>query len=451
MTRQPQAKRKIEGSSAKKGKPKKKRQVLPVPVSEIEETIPLANSFDALSEFEDDMETITRTEPPAVEKREKVPPIVVTTVTDLASFRKQLSNHEATRNLKVSFQVGQRGQCRVLTESSQDHATICAYLKAHLHKFYTFDTKSARPFKVVMKGLSSDNTPEEIKNELQVLLGFAPSQVIQMKKKSNENNNSRFGLTQQFYLIHFNRSDVNNLKCFEKVQFLFHVRVKWEHYRRHGGQNITQCRRCQAFGHGTDHCNMDPKCMNCGSLSHVKDNCPVKENTAFQCANCNENHKSNYWECPIRKKVLEARAKHQPKGRKISPTQALTIPVNVSQTLNVPVSSQVRKTASSSIAGISYTDVVVGKSNSNGNSPNNRTNVPQAEVSKISTRNFSANIAPDNDLGDVTPENLEFLQNSLFELIQKMSKANSMAEAIQTGLAFANKIVFALKFNNGSN
>ena len=31
-----------------------------------------------------------------------------------------------------------------------------------------------------------------------------------------------------------------------------------------------------------------------------------------------------------------------------------------------------------------------------------------------------------------------------------MSKANSMAEAIQSGLAFANKIVFALKFNNGS-
>ena len=92
-------------------------------------------------------------------------------------------------------------------------------------------------------------------------------------------------------------------------------------------------------------------------------------------------------------------------------------------------------------AGIAYTNVVVGNSNSNGNSSNNRANVPQAEVSKIPTRKFSANIAQDNDLGDVTPEILEFLQNSLFELIQKMSKANSMAEAIQTGLAFANKIV----------
>ena len=63
MTRQPQAKRNIEGLFAKKRKAKKKRQVLPVPDSEIEETIPLANGFDALSEFEDDMETVTRTEP----------------------------------------------------------------------------------------------------------------------------------------------------------------------------------------------------------------------------------------------------------------------------------------------------------------------------------------------------------------------------------------------------
>ena len=50
-------------------------------------------------------------------------------------------------------------------------------------------------------------------------------------------------------------------------------------------------------------------------------------------------------------------------------------------------------------------------------SPNNRTNMPQAEVLKISTRKFSANIAQDNDLGDVMPENLDFFQNSLLELI----------------------------------
>ncbi len=431
--------------NGKKVQGKRKGQASPDSDSEIEDSIPLANTFDALSEIDGDMEISSRTVPSAVEKRVKVPPIVVTSVTDLASFRMQLSNHEDTRGLKVSFQVGRRGECRVLTESLQDHTTFCGYLKNHLHKFYTFDTKSAKPFKVVMKGLSSEQSTDEIKNELQVLLGFAPSQVILMKKKSNAN--SRFGLSQQNYLIHFNRNEVNNLKIFDKVQFLFHVRVKWEHYRKHGGngQNITQCRRCQLFGHGTDHCNMEPKCMICGNLFHTKGECPVKESAAFKCANCGENHKSNFWDCPIRKRVLESRAKHQPKGKKLSSTQALTIPVSQPQ-----IASRSIMIPNQQSARMSYSSIVAGTKNSNAASSNNCTNVIKPQVPKISKTNCSVNNASNFELGDVTPENLQFLQNSLFDLIQKMSQAKSMFEAIQTGLEFANNIVYTLKFRNGS-
>ena len=170
-------------------------------------------------------ETSSRTEPSAVEKRVKAPPIVVTSVSDLASFRTQLKNCKETCNLKVSFQVGRRGECRLLTESLQDHQTFIGYLKNHQHKFYSFDPKCARPFKAVLKGLSNDLSVEEFKSELKVLLGFAPSQVIPMKKKSN-GNSPRFGLASQFYLIHLNRNEINNLKLLDKVQFLFSVRVK---------------------------------------------------------------------------------------------------------------------------------------------------------------------------------------------------------------------------------
>lgn len=69
----------------------------------------------------------------------------------------------------------------------QDHQTFVGYLKNHKHNFYTYETKNARPFKAVLKGLSNDLSVDEIKNELKVLLGFAPSQVIPMKKKSNGN------------------------------------------------------------------------------------------------------------------------------------------------------------------------------------------------------------------------------------------------------------------------
>ncbi|EDS39693.1 DNA-binding protein [Culex quinquefasciatus] len=56
-------------------------------------------SFGVLSET-DDKEPSPRTEPSAVEKRVKAPPIVVTSVSDLASFRTQLKNCKETCNLK---------------------------------------------------------------------------------------------------------------------------------------------------------------------------------------------------------------------------------------------------------------------------------------------------------------------------------------------------------------
>lgn len=420
--------------------------------SEVNPPIPLANSFGVLSETVD-KDPSPRTEPSAVEKRVKAPPIVVTSVSDLASFRTQLKNCKETCNLKVSFQLGRRGECRLLTESLQDHQTFVGYLKNHKHNFYTYETKNARPFKAVLKGLSNDLSVDEIKNELKVLLGFAPSQVIPMKKKSN-GNISRFGLTSQFYLIHFNRNEINNLKLLDKVQFLFHVRVKWEHFKKHGGngQNLTQCRRCQAFGHGTDHCAMVPKCMVCGDSSHDKDNCPVKEVTQFKCANCGGNHKSNFWDCPIRKKVLDSRAKHQPKSKpKFSQSQV--VPASLNQTFVLSHSNNARNTPTveklGNTNGISYANVVSGS----GSSTNfkSSTNFQIGQVPQISFENFSAgNALGSSDLGDVTFEKMTFLQNSLFGLIQTMSNATSMMEAIQIGLKFANDVVLTLKFNHGS-
>lgn len=440
----------VKSSKSKKPNVNRKRQSPPGTDSDSEREdfppIPLKNQFGPLTETEEN-ELVTRTVPPAVEKRVKVPPIVVTSISDLASFRKQLANCKETCNLKVSFQVGRRGECRLLTESLQDHQTFLGYLKHHQFHYYTYDTKNARPFKVVLKGLSNDQSVDEIKTELNVLLGFYPSQVIQMKKKSN-GINSRPGLTSQFYLIHFNRNEINNLKLLDKVQFLFHVRVKWENFKRHGGngQNLTQCRRCQAFGHGTDHCAQVPKCMICGESSHDKDNCPVKEIAQFKCANCGGNHKSNFWECPIRKKVLDARARSQPKSKPRNFPTSQVLPANFNTTSTLSTNTTVAN--SSTVPGRTYANALIGSAKTFANS----STVPcLSQVAAISNNASSVNNAlGSSDLGEVTEEKLNFLQNSLFDLIQTMSTATSMIEAIQIGLKFANNIVLTLKFNHGS-
>lgn len=52
---------------------------------------------------------------------------------------------------------------------------------------------------------------------------------------------------------------------------------KWRPYYE-STNNITQCRRCQIFGHGIRNCNMKFKCSNCG-LDHPTEACksPVRK------------------------------------------------------------------------------------------------------------------------------------------------------------------------------
>ncbi|XP_065073992.1 uncharacterized protein LOC135698058, partial [Ochlerotatus camptorhynchus] len=228
---------------------------------------------------------------------------------------KRQDRWEMLKNLPVtdeydnfSLQIGRRGECRVLAETLDGFKCLLKYLTEKKHKFFTYDTKTERVFKVVMKGLPSGESLDQIKDELAKLLGVVPLQVIKMKMKSRPGD-SRNGISNDFYLVHFKSSELNNLKALEKASLMLHVRVKWEHFRKTGGnfQNLTQCRKCQGWGHGTKNCYMPAKCMNCGDSSHAKDDCPVKEDPKkFKCSNCGENHKSNFWECKTRKAILQS-------------------------------------------------------------------------------------------------------------------------------------------------
>lgn len=395
--------------------------------------ITCSNAYGMLSDCESEIDSeLPRNVRNAVVKKEKVPPIVVT-VSDFKAFRTELSSFVS--NVKLSFQIGRRGECRILAETLLGHKSLLEYLTKKLYKFYTYDTKTERPFKVVLKGLTNDQSLDEIKHDLKELLGFAPSQVILMKKRSVDNNRQHSGISQENYLIHFNRNEINNLKILEKARVLFHVRVKWEHFRKHGGnvQNLTQCRKCQGWGHGTKNCNMDAKCMICGDPSHDKDNCPMKEATVnFKCANCGGNHKSNFWECPIRQKILKARTQQRQLKSEKRPSISVNLPAISRVANNVPtnnVRSYASVAASTRIPFLPTTNTPIGTQSDNPKKP---------DLHKFLT----------DDLGAVTPEKLQFLQQSMMELMMAMLNTTSMFEAFQTGWEFANKIVMTLKFNN---
>ncbi|XP_065086047.1 uncharacterized protein LOC135708035 [Ochlerotatus camptorhynchus] len=423
-------------------KRKRKGQTLDPPSDEIN----LSNQFDLLTDDENDPSSKKNSSKLSRlnAKKEKIPPIVITT-TDFHALRMELLNFV---KVKFSLQIGRRGECRVLAETLDGFKCLLKYLTEKKHKFFTYDTKTERVFKVVMKGLPSGESLDQIKDELAKLLGVVPLQVIKMKMKSRPGD-SRNGISNDFYLVHFKSSELNNLKALEKASLMLHVRVKWEHFRKTGGnfQNLTQCRKCQGWGHGTKNCYMPAKCMNCGDSSHAKDDCPVKEDPKkFKCSNCGENHKSNFWECKTRKAILQSRSNRQvgnaPRFRPGTNSSAVNNGQRGTNSTFVPVGTNISPASNVSsvptplaannvqrVNGATYAAIAAGR--------NQNTN-------QRSNGNF------DNfDLGSITAPKMEFLQNSLIDMISDMLKSNSMFDAIQTGVKFANNIVMTLKFSNG--
>lgn len=76
------------------------------------------------------------------------------------------------------------------------------------------------------------------------------------------------------------------------------IHVKWETYYKK--DKISQCHRCQSYGHGSLNCNQAPKCVRCAG-EHLTENCVMEKDNPnlLKCINCNGNHTANYKKCPI--------------------------------------------------------------------------------------------------------------------------------------------------------
>lgn len=59
---------------------------------------------------------------------------------------------------------------------------------------------------------------------------------------------------------------------------------------------ISQCYRCQKFGHAQSRCTVKPKCVKCAGDHHYSE-CPKSKDSPPKCANCGESHTASYRGC----------------------------------------------------------------------------------------------------------------------------------------------------------
>ena len=147
-------------------------------------------------------------------------------------------------------------------------------------EFFSHDAKQDRPFKALLRGLPEMDISEKVEElrgryQLEVLKGLKIKQRIDT-------------IHSRLYLVHFKRGTCS-LKKLEAARTIQQVIIRWEAYRG-GKKGPTQCHRCQDFGHGTRHCNIQPRCARCAG-QHITDACSTKDqNEAMKCSNCSGPH-----------------------------------------------------------------------------------------------------------------------------------------------------------------
>lgn len=192
---------------------------------------------------------------------------------------------------------------QIITSSAADKQKVTAGLTEKKLDFYTFPEPSQKPKIFVMKGYLYA-TPEEILSDLQ-------KAEIKAKVTYLMNPSNPYFMSNPLYMVHFEKdTDLNVQLLNRQNRYIINMVVSWEPLRKQI-QRLTQCYRCQRFGHSSSRCGFLVRCVKCNE-SHEKGACKRTDNKVpgVYCVNCKGNdHPSNSPTCPEYKKEMEKREK----------------------------------------------------------------------------------------------------------------------------------------------
>ncbi|KAK2577593.1 hypothetical protein KPH14_012704, partial [Odynerus spinipes] len=169
-------------------------------------------------------------------------------------------------------------------------------------QFHTYTEKQERRRTYVIRGLHKDTDVAVMKKEMEEL-GFPVTSMNIMK-------NTRIPLFMVTVAV-----DVQLGLLKQKVQYLAYTKITWEHYVNK--RRVTQCHRCQEWGHATSNCFVSPNCLKCAE-GHLTKDCTKSRDVPAKCYNCGGDHPANATVCEEYKKRLQ---KHTNKSKRTSPRE----------------------------------------------------------------------------------------------------------------------------------
>ncbi|RZC36862.1 hypothetical protein BDFB_011737, partial [Asbolus verrucosus] len=167
-------------------------------------------------------------------------------------------------------------------------------------EFHTYTIKENKTHAFVLRGLDHQPKIEEIQNEL-INQKVEVKQIFQMKQTRRP----------AYLVITSKNETIDTLS--NKVTVIDYIKISWE--RHFTSRRITQCHRCQQWGHATSNCNVKEACLKCAG-EHLTKNCTKSRDTPAKCINCGGEHPANYTGCPAYLERLEFVEKKQEENTK---------------------------------------------------------------------------------------------------------------------------------------
>lgn len=251
------------------------------------------NKFAVLEEVNEDITEVNNanqnnTSTNQSSKVDKTPPIYICNVVNMNKFLMDLKEIEHIGTFK--HMTVANNKVKLNCETIEGYRNVTLYLQSQNAEFYTYQIKSERNFRVVIRGLHPSCDTNLMMQEL-TDLGYQPVQMLPVFHPVSK-------IALPLFFLDLKPNEIND-QIYE-LNRLYNAVIKVEPPRPK--RTVIQCTRCQAYGHSKNYCHRNPRCVKCEG-SHPTDKCTKNPKSPPICVNCKGHHTANYKGCPVHKEL----------------------------------------------------------------------------------------------------------------------------------------------------
>lgn len=162
--------------------------------------------------------------------------------------------------------------------------------------FHTYQLKSERSFKLVVRHIHHSVKPEDIKSAIEEE-GFKVQNVVNIQHKWTKD---------PLHLFFMDLEPDEKAREICNVKYLLHTKIQIESSKP--SHAIVQCMKCQQYGHSKTYCTFPLLCVRCGEEHDIR-NCIKSHDDIPKCGFCGGEHTANYKCSSAYKKFLKVPAK----------------------------------------------------------------------------------------------------------------------------------------------